>query len=176
MGPIGHTVISSAVAGGTWAITGSPAAAGVALGVGVLMDLDHLFDYYQRYIRGKNNRIYVLFHAWEYPMVLSLIGLFFYHPFLLAAILGHVAHVATDHIWNRLSPFAYWITFRVFKGFDSRYISPHHHAMDSYRSLPHLLPFGHRIEPWFQRRIEPWFLARIDRTSQEEAVSTSSDD
>ena len=74
MGPIGHTVISSAVAGGTWAITGSPAAAGVALGVGVLMDLDHLFDYFQRYIKGKNNRVYLLLHAWEYPLAMSLIN------------------------------------------------------------------------------------------------------
>ena len=175
MGPIGHTVISSAVAGGTWAITGSPAAAGVALGVGVLMDLDHLYDYYQRYVKGKKDRVYVLFHAWEYPMIMSFISMAFYHPFLLAAILGHLAHVTTDHAWNRLSPFAYMITFRAFKGFDSRHIAPHHHVMDSYRTLPHLLPFGHRVEPWFQRRIAPWFLARLDRVSPGESVPTSSD-
>jgi len=48
--------------------------------------------------------------------------------------------------------------------------------MDSYRSLPRLLPLGHRVEPWFQRKIAPWFLARIDRTSPNEAVPTSSDD
>ncbi len=176
MGPIGHTVISSAVAGGTWAITGSPAAAGVALGVGVLMDVDHLYDYYQRYVKGKKDRVYVLFHAWEYPMIMSFISLVFYHPFLLAVILGHLAHVTTDHVWNRLTPFAYSITYRAIKGFDSRHIAPHHHVMDSYRSLPHLLPLGHRVEPWFQRKIAPWFLARIDRTSPNEAVPTSSDD
>ena len=176
MGPIGHTVISSAVAGGTWAITGSPAAAGVALGVGVLMDVDHLYDYYQRYVKGKKDRVYVLFHAWEYPMIMSFISLVFYHPFLLAVILGHLAHVTTDHVWNRLTPFAYSITYRAIKGFDSRHIAPHHHVMDSYRSLPRLLPLGHRVEPWFQRKIAPWFLASIDRTSPNEAVPTSSDD
>lgn len=176
MGPIGHTVISSAVAGGTWAITGSPAAAGVALGVGVLMDVDHLYDYYQRYVKGKKDRVYVLFHAWEYPMIMSFISLVFYHPFLLAVILGHLAHVTTDHVWNRLTPFAYSITYRAIKGFDSRHIAPHHHVMDSYRSLPRLLPLGHRVEPWFQRKIAPWFLASIDRTSANEAVPTSSDD
>ena len=176
MGPIGHTVISSAVAGGTWAITGSRAAAGVALGVGVLMDVDHLYDYYQRYVKGKKDRVYVLFHAWEYPMIMSFISLVFYHPFLLAVILGHLAHVTTDHVWNRLTPFAYSITYRAIKGFDSRHIAPHHHVMDSYRSLPRLLPLGHRVEPWFQRKIAPWFLASIDRTSANEAVPTSSDD
>lgn len=176
MGPIGHTAVSGVVAGGAWAITGSPAAAGVALGVGVLMDLDHLYDYYQRYVRGKRDRIYVVLHAWEYSMIMSCIGMVFYHPFLLAAILGHLAHVATDHAWNRLSPFAYWITFRAIKRFDSQHISPHHHVMYSYRSLPRLLPFSHLVEPWFQRHIEPWFLARIDRPSAQEAVSTSSDD
>lgn len=176
MGPIGHTVISSAVAGGTWAITGSPAAAGVALGVGVLMDVDHLYDYYQRYVKGKKDRVYVLFHAWEYPMIMSFISLVFYHPFLLAVILGHLAHVTTDHVWNRLTPFAYSITYRAIKGFDSRHIAPHHHVMDSYRSLPRLLPLGHRVEPWFQRKIAPLFLARIDRASPNEAVPTPSDD
>ena len=176
MGPIGHTVISSAVAGGTWAITGSPAAAGLALGVGVLMDVDHLYDYYQRYVKGKKDRVYVLFHAWEYSMIMSFISLVFYHPFLLAVILGHLAHVTTDHVWNRLTPFAYSITYRAIKGFDSRHIAPHHHVMDSYRSLPRLLPLGHRVEPWFQRKIAPWFLASIDRISPNEAVPTSSDD
>ncbi len=140
------------------------------------MDLDHLYDYYQRYVKGKKGRVYVLLHAWEYPLIMSFISLVFYHPFLLAAILGHLAHVTIDHAWNRLTPFAYWITYRAIKGFESRHISPHHDVMNSYRSLPRLLPFGHLVEPWFQRRIEPWFLARIDRTSPEEAVLTSSDD
>ena len=45
MGPLGLTVVSSAVAGGVWAATGSPAAEGITLGVVVLIDVDHLYEY-----------------------------------------------------------------------------------------------------------------------------------
>jgi hypothetical protein len=176
MGPIGHTAISGAVAGGTWAVTGSLAAAGVTLGVGVLLDLDHLYDYYQRYIRGRQNKIYVLLHAWEYSLVLSILALAFYHPWLLAVILGHLAHVVTDHAWNRQAPLAYFITYRVIRGFDANHISPRYHVSHSYRAIPRLLPFGRWLEPWFQRRIEPWFLARIERMDKQETGLAQSDD
>jgi hypothetical protein len=177
MGPIGHTVISGAVGGGVWVATGSPAAAGVALGVGVFMDLDHLYDYYQRYIKGRQDKVYVLFHAWEYSLVgVAMLILAFYHPLLLGALLGHLAHVTTDHSMNQMSPFAYSISYRVIKRFDAAYISPRHSLTHSYRILPKLLPFGRRLEPWFRRRIEPWFLARINPAPQHEANTAESDD
>lgn len=176
MGPIGHTAISSAVAGGTWAITGSVAASGVTLGVGVLLDLDHVYDYYQRYVKGRPDKIYVLLHAWEYSLTLSILAMAFYHPLLLAVIFGHLTHVIIDHAWNRQSPFAYFISYRLIKGFDANDISPHNHVSHSYRVLPRLLPFGRRLEPWFQRRIEPWFLARIDKLEKQGADLAQSND
>ena len=53
MGPVGHTVISSVLGAAIWLATDSVEAAGVAVGVGVLMDVDHLYDCYQRYIKGN---------------------------------------------------------------------------------------------------------------------------
>jgi len=58
MGPIGHTVISSVLGAAIWFATDSVEAAGVAVGVGVLMDVDHLYDCYQRYIKGNLNKTY----------------------------------------------------------------------------------------------------------------------
>ena len=177
MGPIGHTVISGALGVGVGAATGSPEAGGLALGVGVLMDLDHLYDYYQWYIKGRPNRIYVLFHAWEYSAAgIATLASGFFHPLLLAAVLAHLVHVATDHLSNRLAPFAYFIVYRLITRFDTEFITPRHNVMDSYLSWAEFLPFGRRLQPWFRRRIEPWFEARVKRATGSQTKAHSFED
>lgn len=145
-----------------WGATGSPAAAGVALGVGVLIDVDHLYDYYRWYVRRKKGKIFLLLHAWEYSLAgLLLVGLVYYHPLLLAAVLAHLGHIATDHFHNHLSPWGYSITYRTLVRFDAARITPNQDVLLSYRSWLGMVPFGKRIEPWYQRRVEPWFTSRI---------------
>ena len=170
MGPVGHTVISGALGVGVGAATGSPVAGATALGVGVLMDVDHLFDFYEWYVRGKGNRIYLLFHAWEYPAagVIALAAGFF-HPLFLALVLAHLAHVATDHFHNRLAPWAYFISYRIAKRFDAAYITPGRNVMYSYEIWHSMLPFSSKLSPWFRRRIEPWFARRVERTLSKDA-------
>jgi len=51
MGPVGHTVISTAIGVSIWGATGSSAAGGAA--VGVLVDIDHSVDYYQKWIKRR---------------------------------------------------------------------------------------------------------------------------
>ena len=172
MGPVGHTFISGALGVGVGAATGSPEAGATALGVGVLMDVDHLFDFYQWYVRGNGKRIYLLFHAWEYSAagVIALAVLFF-HPLFLALVLAHLAHVATDHFHNRLAPMAYFISYRIAKGFDTAYITPGRDVMYAYRSWHKLLPFSSIWSPWVRRRIEPWFAMRVERAHSRDADS-----
>ena len=177
MGPVGHTVISSAVGVGVGAATGSPVAGAIALGAGVLMDADHLFDFYQWYIKGRSNRVYVLLHAWEYSAIgLVTLAAIFFHPFLLAVVIAHLFHVAADHLHNRLSPFAYFIGYRIIKRFDSASIAPGYDVMYAYRSWPKLIPFGRWLTPWFQRRVEPWFEERVRRASRAQPSSYQSED
>ncbi len=166
MGPVGHAVISGTVGVGVGAATGSPAAGGVALGVGMLMDIDHLYDFFQWYIRRRPDRIYIVLHAWEYSTagIIVLASLFF-HPILLAVVLAHLAHVATDHFYNRLPPLVYFMAYRLLKRFDTKYIVPGFNVRYSYRAWPRLIPFGKRLEPWFLRRIEPWFQARLKQST-----------
>ena len=164
MGPLGHTVISSALGVGVGAATGSPEAGATALGVGVLMDIDHLFDFYQWYVRGKGKRIYMLFHAWEYSAAgVIALAVAFFHPLFLALVLAHLAHVATDHFHNRLTPWAYFISYRVAKKFDTAYITPGSNVMYSYMSWHRMLPFKSRLSPWFRCRIEPWFAMKAEQ-------------
>ena len=170
MGPIGHTVISAALGVGAGAATGSPEAGAMALGVGVLMDVDHLFDFYQWYVRGKGKRIYLLFHAWEYSAAgLIALAVAFFHPLLLAIVLAHLAHVATDHFHNRLPPWAYFISYRIARKFDTAYITPGDNVMYSYKNWHRMLPFNSKLSPWFRRSIEPWFARRVERAHSADA-------
>jgi hypothetical protein len=162
MGPVGHAVISGVIGGGVWLATGSTPAAATAVGFGVLMDVDHVYDYYQWYIKGRRGKIYLLFHAWEYSLVgLVVLAVGFYHPLLLGAMLAHLAHVATDHLSNHLCRSGYSIIYRSVIRFDATIISPYHDVTADYKQLPRYLPFGRRFEPWFRKRIQPWFEARI---------------
>jgi len=177
MGPVGHTVISGAVGGGVWLATGSPAAAGAAFGTGVLIDVDHLYDYYQRYVKRRQNKLYVLFHAWEYSLIgLLILTMALYHPVLLGVLLGHLSHVVTDHLVNRLSPFGYSITYRLFRRFHGAYITPHNHEEHSYGSLNRLRSFDRWPEHWLKGRMEEWLLARSKRRPRPEASLSRSDD
>ena len=143
-----------------WAVTGSLPAAALTLTVGVLMDVDHVYDYYKWYIRRQPNKIYLWFHAWEYSIAGLLLLIWFYHPLLLAAVLAHLAHVITDHFHNQLSPLGYSLTYRIARGFEAPSIAPTHNVSTTYWHLLKALPFGRRLAPWFERRA-----AEIDRQS-----------
>ena len=167
MGPIGHTVVSTGIGGGIWIATDSGEAVALAVGVGVLMDLDHLYDYYQQYIRGHLNRTYLFLHAWEYSFAgLGILVMVLYHPLLLAIVLAHLAHVTNDHLFNRLHPLAYFITYRVLIGFDAASISPDHDPLTGHRKWLRHIPLGHLLEPWIQRRVHQILSATADPDHQ----------
>ena len=157
MGPVGHTVISTAIGASVWGAAGSPAAGGVAVGVGVLVDVDHLVDLYQSWIRHKPDQVLVPFHGWEYSIAgLLVLGFVFYNPIFLGAVLGHLGHIATDHFHNRLSPLGYFITYRIRVRFDASKIAPERDPAHFHRDLTAFFPFGSLWEPWYRRKIEPW--------------------
>lgn len=156
MGPLGHTVVSAVVGGGVWAATGSWSAGGLTVAVGVLMDADHLYDYYQWYIKKRPDKLYVLLHAWEYSIAgLALLAAEFYHPLFLAVVAAHLSHVITDHFYNRVAPLGYSIIYRIVKKFDASVIAPRHSPSKAYWHFLDVLPFGRRLAPWFQSRVEP---------------------
>lgn len=174
MGPLGHAVISGAVGGGVWMSTGSAGAAALAVGVGVLMDLDHVYDYYQWYVKGRRGRIYVVLHAWEYSAAgLGVLATGIYHPFLWATVLAHLAHVCTDQLSNDVSRFGYSIIYRLIKGFDITSIAPHLNPDIEYRRLHQHIPFSRHWESWFERRIYPWLDQRLNRPGDSEEVDSS---
>jgi hypothetical protein len=157
MGPVGHTVISTAIGASVWGVTGSLAAGAAALAVGVLIDADHLIDLHRSWIKGRPDKVLVLAHGWEYSIIgLVFLGLIFYQPIVLGAVLGHLGHVATDHFHNRLTPLGYFIIYRIWVRFDVEKIAPGRNLAHYHHNLPAFFPFRRLWEPWYRRKIEPW--------------------
>jgi hypothetical protein len=97
---------------------------------GFLIDLDHFIDYYfafgwnwnWQYFRSghqflKSGETYVLFHAWEYAIILvPLVFLFrnkYVKTILLSLALGIFFHLATDVIVDDMPIKAYSIVYRI---------------------------------------------------------------
>ena len=174
MGPVGPTARSTVVGASIWGVTGSPLAGGVAAGVGVLVDVDHLVDLYQSWIRRKTHLVIVPFHGWEYSLAgLLVLCLGFYHPVFLAVVIGHLSHVTTDHFHNRLTPLSYFVLYRVWVRFDARKIAPGRDSAYFHHNLTSFFPFRGLWEPWYLRKVEAWFTAGEHSTSEDVVIEPS---
>ena len=91
-----------------------------AVAAGVLIDSDHVLDYYRWYVNTDRRQVFVLFHGWEYAIAGAALGLTLaYHPLLLAALLGYVGHLVGDQLANKpIHPLAYSIGYRAYRGFN----------------------------------------------------------
>lgn len=148
MGPIVHATVSLTIGVAVWVGGGSPLAVPVALAAGVLPDLDHVIDYLDSKDAGWQRHMFRPFHAWEYFFLASIVALAFYsNQLFLVAIFGYLSHIAIDQLGNRTHPLAYTLTYRVFKGFRRRVLTPH------------LFDPGYRIE---RQPMPNW--ARLDPT------------
>lgn len=104
---------------------------------GVLIDLDHLVDYFLAFggrfrvpyfLRGyqflKSDKIYILFHGWEYGILLAIAlsivgGGSASWVFLFTLGLGGLFHLVVDtHVNHGMSLKAYSLFYRLAKGFD----------------------------------------------------------
>ena len=148
MGPLGHTVVSAGIGVSVWAATGSAPALPAAIATGVLVDADHVLDFYYLYVKKDRRRIFVLLHGWEYSVVaLALVLGVWYHPALLAGVLGHLGHLAGDQARNSPAhPLAYSIAYRAGSRFRRAGLFPEPPATLS-EALHQSIPLWDRIEP-----------------------------
>ena len=107
---------------------------------GVLVDLDHLIDYWyfkRRICFDRNEflhsrywertgRLFVLFHAFEYlPLVFFFWQGWKGRKWAVAATAAMSSHVLADHFINELRPLGYFISYRLANGFRAdRLIDP----------------------------------------------------
>jgi hypothetical protein len=109
---------------------------------GFLIDFDHFIDYYLAfgwnwnwlyfkwgYEFLKNGKIFVLFHGWEYAIILGLALFLFknrYARTILAALaLGVFFHLATDVVVDDMPIRSYSLNYRIHNSFEiARIVKP----------------------------------------------------
>jgi hypothetical protein len=153
-----HLAASGVVGLGLWAATGDLITVPVAIAAGVLPDIDHLLDYYNRYIRRDWRRIFLLLHGWEYlALALGLYFFVFREPWMLAVALGYMTQIGGDQLFNGGRWFSYLLFGRALNGFRASRVLPDEHP-DSYEAFVRSVPFARaRIRRWFEERATPKF-------------------
>jgi len=103
---------------------------------GVLIDLDHFFDYFKSegikfnlndfFHRCENfeiKKFYLLSHSYELLLLLVLVVyLTPPHPLTLGILLGFTQHLLLDQISNGAHPLGYFLIYRWRNGFAGKYI------------------------------------------------------
>ena len=155
MNPYAHLAVSVAIGGGVWAATGEANALPAAVGSGFLVDVDHLFDYYNWYARRDRRRMVLFLHAWELAGVAGLVyALAVREPWMLAVAISHFAHVAADQLFNHGYGHTYSLAARALLRFDAKRLHPHDRAHTYRHLLKNLPPFVRPIlGRWFKSRV-----------------------
>jgi hypothetical protein len=128
-------VSSSAILGGTiYALTHSVHMAVSAFVSGILIDLDHLFDFFvfsgEKFsiknffswcYQARWEKVTLLFHSYELYLILGIIAFLYPNDLLVGFVLGGGSHLILDQIGNRgygfRFPLFYFLTFRYSVGF-----------------------------------------------------------
>ena len=153
MGPVVHVAVSFGIGAAVWVGGGSPMSIPVAVAAGVLPDLDHLIDFLDSKDQGRRQHMLRPFHAWEYLIIASIVGLGFYSDGLfVVAVLGYLSHLAIDQLANQVHPLAYSLAYRASKGFHRRHLTPR--LFQRRAELPQeQMPLWGRLEPSLWRLI-----------------------
>lgn len=134
--PLGHALGAGMVGAVVFTKTKRWQDAATILGSGVLMDCDHLLDWWlsrpQEMLHTKNgfadfwrgkygtrtdHRI-LLAHGWEFPPLLFVLSKLFKQPVISWLALGILTHLVLDHAFNKpKNPLQYSFLWRAFHGF-----------------------------------------------------------
>ena len=106
---------------------------------GVLIDIDHVFDYFlefrkrfevKEFFDVHHNRkilfFMAIFHSWELLALLSICAfLMSWNPWIVGTIIGFTQHIILDQIFNKnLNRLMYFFFWRMKKSFNMNKIFP----------------------------------------------------
>ena len=136
MMPQNHAFASALISMVFLYFTKSPSAALLCFLAGVLIDADHLLDFWM--YKGKIvisrevfghfyegfGKIYVVLHSFEIIAALLLLGFALQEvgTYMFGVAVGMLTHIILDFFSYELHPAGYFITYRILKGFDKKYI------------------------------------------------------
>lgn len=133
-----HCGLSVIVASGVYAVTHSMTAAVASLIAGIFIDIDHVFDFVREYGATLNSKLFfesfyttrykkivLLFHGWEWIILLALVAIYQQYPALLTGItLGMLHHLIADQMTNTKNKWCYFFIYRLSKNFQTKIIIP----------------------------------------------------
>lgn len=131
-----HFVVSAFLAVVVFHFTKSLQASLLCFIAGFAIDVDHVIDFwlYRRKItidkeifqhfHGRFGKIYVFLHSIELLVPIVLLGSMNSHAMVLSAALalGFISHLLLDFLSYDLHPLSYFLTYRILKKFDIKYI------------------------------------------------------
>ena len=141
MRPFKHFVVSTISGAAVYSLTGALSPSIACFLTGWVIDVDHFYDYvknngwdfsvkrFVEYFEKSHpaplgTHLYFFFHAHEFAISLILICFLSKLNLTLSfATLGYITHLLFDQFTNRVFPFAYFLTYRIAKGFDKWSIS-----------------------------------------------------
>jgi len=140
MMPQYHLLASTIIATALLILTKSPTASLLCLLTGFLLDTDHLIDYWlykkkitldKGILQGfyeKWNKIPIIFHSIELLIPITLLSLLYpsLSTILLGTAIGLTSHLILDFTNYELHPLSYFLTYRIIKKFDKKYICTKH--------------------------------------------------
>ena len=137
MKPVNHVIISGIVASFFYMYFKSAVYSFVCFLSGVIIDVDHILDYYLNYktfsaglkhfynscTETEIDKLYLILHSYELIFILWMSVFVFPENLLLIAIcLGITQHMLVDQFGNKLDKFAYFFIFRLQKGFKKEHL------------------------------------------------------
>lgn len=138
MKPFKHFVVSTISGAAVYSLTGSLSSSIAFFLTGWLIDVDHFYDYIKnngwnfsiKRFKGYfyrpipiDKKIYFFLHAHELAIILILLCfLSKLNSTLSFATLGYIVHLLFDQFTNSVFPLSYFLTYRLVKGFDRKFI------------------------------------------------------
>ncbi len=105
---------------------------------GVLIDLDHVLDYFRGnginlrikqffkiFHNKEHSSIVLILHSWELLLLLRISAFIVrWNPWIVGTAIGFTQHVVLDQIFNKPSRWAYLFFWRLKSDFNSKTIFP----------------------------------------------------
>lgn len=156
MRPSRHLAVSTAAGAGVWAVSGEPLAVPVAIGAGVLVDIDHSPDLWWAYALRREPVSVIFFHSWEWLVALLLFGVWTgFQWWLVALVLGFGLHLSTDKGFNRVSLKSQSLIYRARHRFKASVLNPNLDLDGTYRVLEQEVRPAIWLIEWWRRRSRP---------------------
>lgn len=127
-----HVALSAAASAALYLASGDPWAAAAFSVAGVLVDADHVLDYWREtgfnlrrrafldfFAVGRPHKLLIPLHGWEWPLALAVVGAAVGAPaWVFAASAGWLLHLGLDQRYNPLGPLSYLFFYRWSVGFE----------------------------------------------------------